>query len=264
MTQQTDRHDDTTRARPDAAGSVMIITGAGSGIGRATAIAGVAAGFRVALLGRHRTTLTATAELAGGETLVLPADISRPADVDAAFAAVVAAWGRVDVLYNNAGQFGPAGDVDTIAIDDWLASVATNLTGTFLCSRAAFGQMKTQRPQGGRIINNGSISAHVPRPGSAAYTATKHAVTGLTKTLSLDGRPYNIACGQIDIGNAATDLTAGIGTATRQADGSLRAEPTFDVRYAADAVVRMALLPLEVNVQTMTIMATMMPYVGRG
>ncbi|SDS71368.1 NADP-dependent 3-hydroxy acid dehydrogenase YdfG [Microlunatus soli] len=243
---------------------VAVVTGAGSGLGRATTTALVAAGFRVALLGRHRQTLEESAGLAGGSTIVLPTDISRPEEVESAFAAVVAEWGRIDLLYNNAGRFGPTGDVDEVEVDDWLASVATNLTGTFLCSRAAFAQMKRQRPQGGRIINNGSISAHSPRPGSAAYTATKHAISGLTKTLSLDGRPYDIACGQIDIGNAATAITAGIGTSTRQADGSMRAEPTFDARHAADAVVRMALLPLDVNVQELTIMATAMPYVGRG
>lgn len=243
---------------------VAVVTGAGSGLGRATSIALVAAGFRVALLGRRSETLEETARLAGGSTLVLPTDVSLSDQVEAAFAAVVAEWQRVDVLYNNAGRFGPTGDVDEVAIEDWLASVATNLTGTFLCSRAAFAQMKAQDPRGGRIINNGSISAHVPRPGSAAYTATKHAIAGLTKTLSLDGRPYNIACGQIDIGNAATQITAGIGSATRQADGSMRAEPTFDPRYAADAVVQMVVLPLDVNIQAMTIMATNMPYIGRG
>lgn len=243
---------------------VAVVTGAGSGLGRATAIALVEAGFRVALLGRHRHTLDETAKLAGKQTLVLPADISLAGDVEAAFGAVVAEWGRIDLLYNNAGRFGPTGEVDQVQIDDWVASVATNLTGTFLCSRAAFAQMKAQDPQGGRIINNGSISAHAPRPGSSAYTATKHAIAGLTKSLSLDGRPYQIACGQIDIGNAATKLTAGIGAATQQADGSMRAEPTFDPRYAAEAVVQMALLPLEVNVQTMTIMATNMPFIGRG
>jgi len=243
---------------------VAVVTGAGSGLGRATSVALVEAGFKVALLGRHRDTLEETAGLAGGETLVLPADISLPADVESAFGAVVAQWGRIDLLYNNAGRFGPTGDVDEVEIDDWVASVATNLTGTYLCSRAAFAQMKRQDPQGGRIINNGSISAHAPRPGSSAYTATKHAIAGLTKSLSLDGRPYRIACGQIDIGNAATRITAGIGEATRQADGSMRAEPTFDSRYAAEAVVQMALLPLDVNVQTMTIMATTMPFIGRG
>ena len=249
---------------PAADRGVAVVTGAGSGLGRATSIALVEAGFRVALLGRHRETLDETAGQAAGQTLALPTDISLAADVEAAFAAVVAKWGRIDLLYNNAGRFGPTGDVDEVEISDWVASVATNLTGTFLCSRAAFAQMKSQDPQGGRIINNGSISAHAPRPGSSAYTATKHAIAGLTKSLSLDGRPYNIACGQIDIGNAATRITAGIGAATRQADGSMRAEPTFDSRYAADAVVQMALLPLGVNVQTMTIMATNMPFIGRG
>ena len=180
------------------------------------------------------------------------------------FAAVRAEWGRVDLLVNNAGTFGPFGDVDEIAVDDWLSTVGVNLTGAFLCARAAVAAMKAQDPRGGRIINNGSISAHTPRPGSAAYTATKHAITGLTKSLSLDGRPYGIACGQIDIGNAATDMTAGIARGARQADGRVLPEPTFDVRHVAEAVLFMAGLPLDANVQFMTVTATTMPFIGRG
>jgi NAD(P)-dependent dehydrogenase (short-subunit alcohol dehydrogenase family) len=170
----------------------------------------------------------------------------------------------VDVLVNNAGTFGPAGEVDEVPVDAWRATVEVNLTGAFLCARAAVRLMKAQDPRGGRVINNGSLSAHVPRPGSVAYTATKHAVTGLTRAIALDGRAHGIACGQIDIGNAATEMTAGIAVGARQADGSLRPEPTFDPAHVADAVVRMARLPLEVNVPTMTIMATGMPYLGRG
>jgi NAD(P)-dependent dehydrogenase (short-subunit alcohol dehydrogenase family) len=242
---------------------VAVVTGAGSGLGRVIAHGLAGAGFSVALLGRRASALEETAASLA-DALVLPADVTAPADVDAAFAAVVGRWGRVDVLVNNAGMFGPTGDVDEVDVEGWLDTVAVNLTGTFLCSRAAFGRMKRQDPRGGRIINNGSISAHTPRPGSAAYTSTKHAVTGLTKALALDGRAHDIAVGQIDIGNAATEMTAGIAVAARQADGSMRAEPTFDPRHVADAVVAMAQLPLGVSVPAMTILATGMPYVGRG
>ena len=242
---------------------VAIVTGAGSGLGRVVAHGLAGAGFWVALLGRRADALSQTAASLT-DTLVLPTDVTVPSSVDAAFAAVVEAWGRIDVLVNNAGMFGPVGEVDDIAVDDWMATVSANLTGSFLCARAAFGQMKRQDPRGGRIINNGSISAHTPRPGSAAYTSTKHAISGLTKALALDGRAHDIAVGQIDIGNAATEMTAGIGHATRQADGSVRAEPTFDPRHVADAVVQMARLPLGVSVPSMTIIATGMPYVGRG
>ncbi|TNM38505.1 SDR family oxidoreductase [Nocardioides albidus] len=242
---------------------VAVVTGAGSGLGRVIARGLADAGFSVALLGRTAASL---AETASGlpDALVLPTDVADAAQVDAAFAAVVQRWGRVDVLVNNAGTFGPSGDVDEISVDDWSATVAVNLTGAFLCARAAFGLMKRQDPRGGRIINNGSISAHTPRPGSAAYTATKHAITGLTKALALDGRPHDIAVGQIDIGNAATEMTAGIAVGARQADGSIRPEPTFDPRHVADAVVAMARLPLGVSVPTMTLLATGMPYAGRG
>jgi NAD(P)-dependent dehydrogenase (short-subunit alcohol dehydrogenase family) len=195
---------------------------------------------------------------------VVPTDVADAASVAALFAAVRERWGRVDLLMNNAGMFGPSGSVDEIAVEDWTATVATNLTGAFLCAREAFAAMRAQQPQGGRIINNGSISAHVPRPGSAAYTATKHALTGLTKSIALDGRPYGIACGQIDIGNAATDMTAGISVGARQADGSIRPEPTFDPEHVADAVLLMARLPLDANIPFLTITATTMPFLGRG
>jgi NAD(P)-dependent dehydrogenase (short-subunit alcohol dehydrogenase family) len=244
-------------------GDVAVVTGAGSGLGRVVATALLGAGYRVALAGRRRATLE---ETAGGnaEALVAPADVGDADSVAALFAAVRERWGRVDLLVNNAGMFGPSGTVDEIAVEDWLATVTTNLTGSFLCAREAFAAMRAQHPQGGRIINNGSISAHVPRPGSAAYTATKHAITGLTKSLALDGRPYGIACGQIDIGNAASDMTAGIATGARQADGSIRPEPTFDPAHVADAVLMMARLPLDANVPFLTITATTMPFLGRG
>ncbi|TWG97772.1 NADP-dependent 3-hydroxy acid dehydrogenase YdfG [Nocardioides sp. J9] len=242
---------------------VAVVTGAGSGLGRVVARALGEAGHDVALLGRTRATLEETAAPMAS-ALVLPTDVADPGQVDAAFATVVAEWGRVDLLVNNAGTFGPSGDVDVVAVDDWEATLAVNVTGSFLCARAAFGQMKRQEPRGGRIINNGSISAHVPRPGSAAYTTSKHAISGLTKALALDGRAHDIAVGQVDIGNAATEMTAGIATGARQADGSVRPEPTFDPQHVADAVVAMARLPLDVSVPTMTIMATGMPYVGRG
>jgi NAD(P)-dependent dehydrogenase (short-subunit alcohol dehydrogenase family) len=244
-------------------GDVAVVTGAGSGLGRVVATALLDAGYRVALAGRRREALEETAE--GRDTaLVVPADVTDAASVAALFAEVQERWGRVDLLVNNAGMFGPSGTVDEIAVQEWTATVATNLTGSFLCAREAFAAMRAQRPQGGRIINNGSVSAHVPRPGSAAYSATKHAITGLTKTIALDGRPYGIACGQIDIGNAATDMTAGIATGVRQADGSVRPEPTFDPAHVADAVLTMARLPLEANIPFLTIMATAMPFLGRG
>jgi NADP-dependent 3-hydroxy acid dehydrogenase YdfG len=244
-------------------GDVAVVTGAGSGIGRVVAEALLDAGYRVALAGRRPAALEETA--AGREqALVVPTDVADAESVADFFAAVRDRWGRVDLLMNNAGTFGPSGSVDEIAVEDWTSTVATNLTGAFLCAREAFAAMRAQQPQGGRIINNGSISAHTPRPGSAAYTATKHAITGLTKSISLDGRPYDIACGQIDIGNAATDMTSGISVGAKQADGSVRPEPTFDPAHVADAVLLMARLPLGANVQFMTIAATKMPFVGRG
>ncbi|WP_098958089.1 SDR family oxidoreductase [Pseudonocardia sp. N23] len=241
---------------------VAVVTGAGSGIGRVVARAFLGAGYRVAVTGRRRDRLEEAVD--GADALVVPADVGDPDSVDELFAAVRERWGRVDVLFNNAGTFGPAASPDEVPVDAWLDAVRTNLTGTFLCARAAFATMRAQDPQGGRIINNGSISAHVPRPWSAAYTATKHGVTGLTKSLSLDGRPYGIACGQIDIGNAATDMTAGFSAGARQADGTTAPEATFDVRHVADAVLYMAGLPLEANVQFLTIAARTMPFIGRG
>ncbi|GHF20324.1 3-oxoacyl-ACP reductase [Amycolatopsis deserti] len=244
-------------------GGVAVVTGAGSGIGRDVARGLLDAGYRVALAGRRADALAETAAGAP-DALVHPADVTDPAQVSALFEAVTDRWGRVDVLFNNAGTFGPAGDPDEIPVEAWQHTVAVNLTGAFLCAREAFRIMKHQDPRGGRIINNGSISAHTPRPGSAAYTATKHAITGLTKSLSLDGRPYDIACGQIDIGNAATEMTAGIARGARQADGRELPEPTFDARHVAEAVRYMADLPLTANVQFMTVTATKMPFIGRG
>ena len=250
-----------------AASHTAIVTGAGSGLGRAIARALLGAGWRVGLAGRREGPLRETAGLEGtpgGSALVVPTDVTEPASVDALFRTVTDGWGRLDLLVNNAGVFGPDGPAGALSPDDWQAIVAVNLTGAFLCARAAVRQMKAQDPQGGRIINNGSISAHSPRPGSVGYTATKHAITGLTKSLSLDGRRHGIACGQIDIGNAATELTASIGSGARQADGSVRPEPTFDPRHVGDAVLYMASLPLDTNVQFLTITATAMPFIGRG
>jgi NAD(P)-dependent dehydrogenase (short-subunit alcohol dehydrogenase family) len=243
---------------------VAVVTGAGSGLGRAIAEALLTDGFRVALLGRRRQRLEEAAGAARSRALVVPADVTVADQVSAAFDAVVSAWGRVDVLVNNAGIFGPSGEPDAIALDDWQRTVETNLTGAFLCAREAFGVMKRQQPPGGRIINNGSISAQVPRPRSIAYTATKHAITGLTRSLGLDGRPYDIACSQIDIGNAFTEMTAGIAESALQADGTSRPEPTFDPVHAADAVLQVARLPLGVSVPSITMVATGMPYLGRG
>ncbi|GAB2974864.1 SDR family oxidoreductase [Amycolatopsis acidiphila] len=241
---------------------VAVVTGAGSGLGRVIAHALLDAGYEVALAGRRPEAL---AETAGDRpALAVPTDVGDEDQVEALFEAVRGKWGRLDLLVNNAGTFGPSGDLDELDVPAWRRTVDTNLTGAFLCARQAVRLMKEQRPQGGRIINNGSISAHAPRPGSAAYTATKHAITGLTKSISLDGRPYDIACGQIDIGNAATEMTAGIGRGARQADGSIRPEPTFDPAHVAAAVLYMAGLPLGANVQFMTITATKMPFLGRG
>ncbi|AWN38332.1 SDR family oxidoreductase [Methylobacterium radiodurans] len=243
---------------------IAVITGAGSGIGRAVAMALGANGYHVVLSGRRRASLEAVAREVEGETLVVEADVAVEAEVDRLFAHTREAFGRVDVLFNNAGIFPRAAAIDEIALADWRASLDTNLTGAFLCTRAAFRLMKAQEPRGGRIINNGSISAQVPRPHSAPYAATKHAITGLTKATALDGRPYDIACGQIDIGNAETEMTRGFAQSVRQADGSLRAEAVMDVRHVADAVLYMAGLPLAANVQFMTLAATQMPWIGRG
>ncbi|MER6461089.1 SDR family oxidoreductase [Streptomyces sp. NPDC001288] len=245
---------------------IAVVTGAGSGIGRAVAVELLRAGWSVALAGRRPRTLEETAALAPeGAGLVVPADVTRPDDVAELFAAAVARFGRVDLLFNNAGTFGPGGvPVEDLAYDAWRHVVDTNLNGAFLCAQAAFRQMKEQEPRGGRIINNGSISAHTPRPRSVAYTATKHALTGLTKSLSLDGRPYGIAVGQIDIGNAATDMTAAMQAGVMQANGEVAPEPVMDVADVARTVRHMAELPLEANVQFATVLATTMPYVGRG
>jgi len=241
----------------------VVVTGAGSGIGRATAQAFLAAGDRVALLGRRAAALAETAQ---GNPLAqaVPCDVTDEVQVAAAFAAVVAQAGRVDVLFNNAGMSAPVRTIDEMAVEEWLAVVNVNLTGAFLCARAAFAQMRAQAPQGGRIINNGSISAHAPRPGSAAYTASKHAITGLTRSIALDGRVFGIACGQIDIGNALTDMAAKMTRGVPQADGSVRVEPVMDVAEVARAVLHMASLPPGANVLSMTVMATNMPFVGRG
>jgi NAD(P)-dependent dehydrogenase (short-subunit alcohol dehydrogenase family) len=244
---------------------IAVVTGAGTGVGRAVAVELARAGWQLALAGRRAEPLHETAALAGGAgAAVIPTDVTDPAAVDALFGEVAERFGRLDLLFNNAGGFGPAVPVEELAVADWRAVVDLNLTGAFLCAQAAFRQMKGQRPQGGRIINNGSISAHVPRPHSVAYTATKHAVTGLTKSLSLDGRPYRIAVGQLDIGNAATDMTAAMSAGVRQADGRIAAEPTMDVADVARTVRHMAELPLEANVQFATVLATAMPYIGRG
>ena len=243
--------------------SKIMITGAGSGIGRVTARAFLAAGWDVALVGRRADALIETAD-AHAAALVLPCDVTDPASVDAAFAKLRDQWGRLDVLFNNAGQSLKAAPIDEIAVADWLALSSVNITGMFLCARAAFGLMRRQVPQGGRIINNGSISAHVPRPGSAPYTMSKHAVTGLTRTLSLDGRAFNIACGQIDIGNALTDMAQAFTKGVPQADGTTRVEAVMDVAHVADAVLYMAGLPLDVNVPFVTLMANAMPFIGRG
>jgi NADP-dependent 3-hydroxy acid dehydrogenase YdfG len=249
------------------AGRIAMVTGAGSGIGRAVALGLAGAGYAVVLAGRRRERLEAVAEAVrgqGGEALPVAADVADPDAVAGLFAATRDAYGRLDVLFNNAGVFTPGVPVDEVTLADWRASVDVNLTGAFLCTQGAFRLMKAQDPRGGRIINNGSIAAQVPRPNSAPYTATKHAMTGLTRATSLDGRAHDIACGQIDVGNAATEMTEGFGHGARQADGSIRPEPVMDAAHVAQAVVYMAGLPLSANVQFMTVMATKMPYIGRG
>lgn len=239
----------------------ILITGASSGIGRACAGAFLDAGWTVGLFARRRAALEEVA-IGRANAVVLPGDVTRPEDVDSAVAALVARAGRLDALFNNAGIFTPPAPIDEVSLEDWQRALAVNLTGMFLMARAAFGQMRRQVPQGGRIINNGSISAHAPRPGSVTYTTTKHAITGLTKTLSLDGRDFAIACGQIDIGNARTDLLQGI--VDEAAATGAPPPPTMEVDDVAKAVLQMASLPPEANVQFMTLMATNMPYVGRG
>jgi len=250
-----------------AQGGIAVVTGGGSGLGRSIGQALLAAGWRVAVAGRREDALRETVtpgQWPAEHGLAVRTDVTVPESVAALFETVGQRWQRLDLLVNNAGVFGPAGAVDELTPAQWQQIVDTNLTGAFLCAHHAVTMMKAQDPRGGRIINNGSISAHSPRPGSVGYTATKHAITGLTKSISLDGRAYDIACGQIDIGNAATELTQAISHGARQADGSIRPEPTFDPRHVADAVLYMAGLPLDANVQFMTVMATAMPFIGRG
>jgi len=250
---------------------VALVTGASSGIGRATAAALVADGWRVVLAGRRLDALRQSIEAAGdpwgdiaSRALAAPADVTRPDSVTALFDLVKARFGRLDLLFNNAGVFSSGALLEDLPLEQWQAAVDTNLTGSFLCTQHAFRMMKAQQPRGGRIINNGSISAYAPRPNSVAYTATKHAITGLTKTASLDGRKYGIAVGQLDIGNAATEMTDRMKAGVPQADGSVKPEPLMPLRHAAQAVVHMASLPLDANVLFMTVMATDMPFVGRG
>lgn len=244
---------------------IAIVTGAGSGIGRAVSVALSAAGYSVVLAGRRAAELTQTAGLGeAGRLVAVPTDVTEPESVRALFAKTKERFGRLDLLFNNAGTGAPAVPFEELTYEQWISVVNVNLTGAFLCAQQAIKMMKEQKPRGGRIINNGSISAHAPRPNSAPYTATKHAITGLTKSLSLDGRAFDIACGQIDIGNAATEMTERMQQGVPQADGRILAEPRMDVRHVADAVVYMASLPLEANVQFMTVMATKMPFVGRG
>ncbi|MFC7609289.1 SDR family oxidoreductase [Teichococcus aestuarii] len=246
---------------------IAVVTGAGSGIGRAAALALLGAGWHVALAGRRADALEATiaqAGEAGARCTAVPTDVGDAASVAALFAAVKEKWGRCDLLFNNAGRGSPAVDFDEISHEDWFGVVAANLNGAFLCAQEAYRMMKHQEPRGGRIINNGSISAYAPRPGSAPYTATKHAIGGLTKSLSLDGRKWDIACGQIDVGNAATEMTDRMTKGVPQANGTMMVEPRMDVRHVGEAVLHMASLPLDANIQFMTVMATKMPFVGRG
>jgi NAD(P)-dependent dehydrogenase (short-subunit alcohol dehydrogenase family) len=250
---------------------VAVVTGAGSGIGRDVAVALGRGGYRVALAGRRRNALDETAHLVtaaagdqAGRALAVATDVRSESSVRELFGQVTAQWGRVDLLFNNAGSFGGGGPIEDVPFDQWQQTIDTNLTGSFLCAQAAFRVMKDQDPRGGRIINNGSLSAHVPRPFAVGYTASKHAITGLTKAISLEGRPYRIACGQIDVGNAATSMTGAMATGVPQADGSVRAEPLMETRHVTDAVVMMAALPLDANVEFLTVMATNMPYIGRG
>ncbi|MDB5757774.1 MAG: 3-oxoacyl-ACP reductase [Burkholderia sp.] len=246
---------------------VALITGAGSGIGRAIAIQLFKDGYSLVLAGRRRDALEETIKLADAEAdsvLAFPTDVAKAEDVGALFDACAKRFGRLDLLFNNAGIFTPAASLEDVTLEHWQSALDVNLTGAFLCTQHAFRMMKNQQPRGGRIINNGSISSHAPRPRSATYTATKHAMTGLTKITSLDGRQYDIACGQIDIGNASTDMTQKMQRGILQANGTVAVEPTMDVQHVARAVSYMASLPLDANVQFMTIMATAMPFIGRG
>ncbi|HEV7417672.1 MAG TPA: SDR family oxidoreductase [Tianweitania sediminis] len=246
---------------------VALVTGAGSGVGRSVSLALMRAGWTVVLVGRREGVLEETLGMAGrsaGDSLVLAGDVSDPASVEEIFRRVEAECGRLDLLFNNAGTFAKTATIDEIPVDTWSEVVGVNLTGAFLCARAAFALMRRQVPRGGRIINNGSVSATTPRPGSAPYTATKHAIAGLTKTIALDGRPFDIACGQIDIGNAASDMTEQMAKGILQPNGQTAPEPVMNVSHVADAILHMASLPLEANVLFMTVMATKMPFVGRG
>ncbi|HEU0119209.1 MAG TPA: SDR family oxidoreductase [Bryobacteraceae bacterium] len=245
-------------------GKVALVTGAGSGVGRAAAVCLAQAGYRVAIAGRRAAELEKTAAAVPGGMLAVPTDVSDPAAVKALFAAVKEKFGRLDVLFNNAGMSAPGVPMEQVTYEQWSAVVGVNLTGGFLCAQEAMRMMKEQTPRGGRIINNGSISAQTPRPNSAPYTATKHAITGLTKSIALDGRPFDIACGQIDIGNAATEMTERMQHGVPQANGTMMVEPRMDVQHVAEAVLHMANLPLDANILTMTIMATKMPLTGRG
>ncbi|NQD57369.1 SDR family oxidoreductase [Pseudomonas sp. CM25] len=246
---------------------IALVTGASSGIGRAVALALLEDGFSLVLAGRRREPLQAVvehAQAAGGEAMAVPTDVRDEQSVAQLFATIEEVHGRLDVIFNNAGINAPAVPVDELPLENWRNVIATNVDGVFLCARAAFGLMRRQQPQGGRIINNGSISAHTPRPFTAPYTASKHAVLGLTKALALDGRPYNIVCSQVDIGNALTELSERMTRGVRQANGEIAAEPMLDVRHVADAVRYIAALPLDANVLNMTVMASNMPFVGRG
>jgi NAD(P)-dependent dehydrogenase (short-subunit alcohol dehydrogenase family) len=241
-----------------------LVTGASAGIGRAVAVAMAKAGWKVAICARREDGLKETDKLAGGDLLSIVCDVSDPDSVAAMFATIEKQFGRLDTIFNNAGTNIPATNFGDLEWSAWKKVIDVNLNGMFLCAHGAFNLMRKQQPQGGRIINNGSISAHVPRPGSAPYTASKHAVTGLTRSISLDGRPFDICCGQIDIGNAASHMTERMAKGVPQADGTMKPEPTMDVQHVADAVVHMAGLPLEANVQFMTVMSTKMPFIGRG
>jgi NAD(P)-dependent dehydrogenase (short-subunit alcohol dehydrogenase family) len=250
-----------------AQSKIAVVTGGGTGVGKASALALMKGGWDVALAGRRKEPLETVAKegaASGRKAITVPTDVADPDSVKALFAEVEKTFGRLDLLFNNAGIGAPGVDLDELPFEKWKSVVDINLTGSFLCAQQAFRIMKTQSPRGGRIINNGSISAHAPRPNSIAYTSTKHAVTGLTKTISLDGRKYDIACGQIDIGNAETDLARRMASGVPQADGSIKVEPLMDPQHVADAIVFMAGLPLASNVQFLTIMATKMPFVGRG
>jgi NAD(P)-dependent dehydrogenase (short-subunit alcohol dehydrogenase family) len=250
-----------------ANGKVAIVTGAGSGIGKAAALALLKEGYSVALAGRRKEALEAVAKAAGADgarALAVPTDIGKPESVRALFAATKEKFGRLDVLFNNAGQNAPGIPLEDLSYEQWQSVVDANLTGAFLCTQEAFKLMKSQSPRGGRIINNGSISAHAPRPNSAPYTATKHAITGLTKVTALDGRKYDIACGQVDIGNALTEMAERMAKGVPQANGEIAVEPLMDVQHVANAVVHMASLPLDANILFLTVMATKMPFVGRG